>query len=72
VTRIVINENGMISGFHLATIQRSENHPRPAVFPKGRKCESCGCRLSVYNRNKRFCAPCLDPGVRMRLIRETT
>lgn len=66
---IAVNVNGMISGFRLVTMQRDENHEKPATFPKGRKCDCCGCNLSIYN-GQRFCAQCQNLDVRARKTKE--
>lgn len=66
--RIAINVNGMISGFHLETMQ-TEHPEGPKTYPVGRKCQCCGCNLSIYNGYK-YCAQCQDLDTRARKMRE--
>ena len=52
---IAINTNGMIYGHRTATMQRDENHRKPNTHPKGRRCKTCKCDLSIYN-GSRYCS----------------
>jgi hypothetical protein len=54
IAGFALNENGNIPGFPITSMQRNtEDSTVPRTYPKGRTCEACPTKLSIYNPDLR-------------------